>query len=74
MGAVGRSHLQQARPAGLHDVGHTEGATDLNLLAARDGHSPAVARKRRQRQKDRGGVVVYDSNVFAAKKAGEAES
>ena len=52
--------------AGLrHDVGHAEAAADLDQLAARDDHL-ASARRVRQHQQRRRGVVVHDHRGLGA--------
>ena len=55
----------QPAPALRHDVGHAEGAADLDQLAARDRHL-AAARQRVEHQQHRGGVVVDDGRGLGA--------
>ena len=53
--------------AGLaQDLGHAEGAADLDQLAARDEHLPAAG-QRRQREQHRGGAVVHGQRVLGAR-------
>ena len=52
-------------PGSRHDVGHPEGAADLDQLAARDDRLAAL-RQRVQGEEDGGGVVVDDGGVLGA--------
>ena len=65
MGAVGGADLDEPRAGAGHDVGHAEGAADLDQLAARDdGLAPLGQRV--ERQQHRGGIVVDDGRVLGA--------
>ena len=65
VGAVGGADLDDARPGPRHDVGHPEGAADLDQLAARDDRLAAL-RQRVQGEEHGGGVVVDDGGVLGA--------
>ena len=57
VGAVRRADLDEARAGLAHDVGDAEPAPDLDELPARDDDL-APGAERRQREQQRGGVVV----------------
>ena len=63
MGAVGRPDLDEPRPGARHDVGHAEGAADLDQLAARHDRL-ATASQRVEAEKHGGGVVVDHGGVL----------
>ena len=48
-----------------HDVGHAEGAADLDQLAARDDRLASL-RERVEHEQHRGGIVVDDGRVLGA--------
>ena len=41
MGAIGRAHFDQLATSTLHDIGHAEGAADLDQFTPRNQHLPA---------------------------------
>ena len=63
VGAVGGADLDEPGAGTRHDVGHAEGAADLDQLAARHDRLAALG-QRVQRQQHRGGVVVDDGGVL----------
>ena len=65
VGAVGGADLDHAAAGARHDVGHAEGAADLDELAARHQHL-LLRRQRRQHQQHGGGVVVDDRRRLGA--------
>ena len=56
--AVGGADLDQLHAGARHDVGHAEGAADLDQLAARDDDL-APLRQRVEGEQDRGCIVVH---------------
>ena len=62
---VGRADFDENRAAFANAIGQTEGASDLDQLAARDDHFASAA-QRRQHKQCRGGVVVDDGGGFGA--------
>ena len=65
MGAVGCSDLAQFGAGAAHDVGHPEGAADLDQLTARDQHLLA-RRQGVEQQEDRCRVVVDQGRGLGA--------
>ena len=61
--AVGGSDLDQPRAGARHDVGHAEGAADLDQFAARDDRF-ATLRERVEHEQNRGRVVVDDRRIL----------
>ena len=65
MGAVGGADLDQPGAGAGHDVGHAEGAADLDQLAARDDRLAPLGQGV-EHQQHGGGVVVDDGRVLGA--------
>jgi hypothetical protein len=63
--AVGAADFDEPGARALHDVGHPEGAADLDQLAPRDDDLLALG-EGVEEQKDRRGVVVDDGGGFGA--------
>src|SRR5207237_7986848 len=63
--AIGRSNLDEARAAPLHDFRDAEAAADLHELAARDDRPTSVS-ERVERENERRRAVVDDERVFGA--------
>ena len=70
VGAVGAAHLDELRAGALHDVGHAEGATDLDQLPTRDDDLLALG-QRVEQQEDRGGVVIDHGRGLGAGQLGD---
>ena len=68
--AVGRSHLDHSRSGQAHHVGHPEGTSDLDELAAGDDDLLAFA-QRGERQQNGGRVVVDDQSRLATEQRGQ---
>ena len=68
--AVRRPHLAQPRARSLEHVRNAEAVADLDQLAARHQHVPALG-ERGEREQDRGRVVVHDERGLRARQAAQ---
>jgi len=65
VGTVGGADFDQFGAGAAHDFGHTEGAADLDQLAARDDHLAPLGQGVEDEQ-NRGGVVIDHGGVLGA--------
>ena len=65
MGAVGGADFDQFGAGAAHDLGHAEGAADLDQFAARDDRLAPLG-ERIEHEQNRGGVVVDHGGVLGA--------